>query len=131
MSQFCLSLCTSTLYTHSFQLFKLRLIYFNTPLCGQNLAYLHICRSFYLHILLLLFMKESLQMHPLSCLELLSLMHGTEEEYINKRAIKKQNTLISVVPDSFFNLKKKNERIIFITGTMWALLFQNVPVWRS
>lgn len=58
-------------------------------------------------------MRELLQMHPLSCLGLLSLMHDTEEEYINKRANKKQNTLISVVPDSwypFFKKKKKKKK---------------------
>lgn len=45
-------------------------------------------------------MKESLQMHLLSCLGVWSLMHDTEEEHINKGANKKQNALISVVPDS-------------------------------
>lgn len=52
-------------------------------------------------------MKESLQMHPLSCLGVWSLMHDTEEGYINKRTYKKQNTLITVAPDSWYPLKKK------------------------
>lgn len=54
-------------------------------------------------------MKESLQMHPLSCLGVWSLMHDTEEGYINKRTYKKQNTLITVAPDSWYPLKKKNK----------------------
>lgn len=48
-------------------------------------------------------------------------MHDTEEGYINKRAYKTQNTLISLAHDSRYPFPKKKgkKRIIFdVTGTM-------------
>lgn len=52
-------------------------------------------------------MKESLQMHPLSCLGVQSLMHDTEEEHINKGANKKTKRFNHCGPWFLVPLKKK------------------------